>query len=198
VQLQILRYATLPSMPWKNGLGRAKQLAIHPPRATAEAFEWRLSIAELTGTAPFSRFPGITRSLAVLEGTLTLQWRNGEVEQLNPHSAPLEFAGEDAVTGSVQRGRALDLNLMWQHARWYAVMTRLTAQAGARQLQRFTGTFMVCSLVEQLPLRIAHDEHVLGRYDLLWFEDSDARPGARLEAGDQAGFDAYCIELQPR
>jgi hypothetical protein len=197
--LQIVRYGAVPSTPWKNGLGLTRQLAIHPPQATAESFEWRVSIAQLTGTAPFSRFADITRCLAVLEGVLTLQWQGGTAQRLTAQSPPLQFAGAAAVSGGVEAGPVLDLNLMWQPARWQATMTRLTAHAGARQLQQLGGTFMVCSLVEELHLRFAAAEYILGRYDLL-FMDAPGMPAGQgpLCVCEASSFDAYCIELRVR
>ena len=197
--LRIVRYGAVPSTPWKNGLGLTRQLAIHPQRATAESFEWRVSIAQLTGTAPFSRFADITRCLAVLEGVLTLQWQGGTAQRLTAQSPPLQFAGDAAVSGGVEGGLALDLNLMWQPARWQATMTRLTANAGARQLQQLRGTFMVCSLAQELHLRRAAAEYILGRYDLLLVEEPGPLPGqGPLSACEASSFDAYCIELRPR
>jgi environmental stress-induced protein Ves len=197
--LQIVRYGAVPSTPWKNGLGLTRQLAIHPPQATAESFEWRLSIAQLTGTAPFSRFADITRCLAVLEGVLTLQWAGGTEQRLTAQSPPVQFAGDAAVNGGVEAGPVLDLNLMWQPSRWQAAMTRLTAHAGARQLEQLKGMFMVCSLAEELHLRLAAAEYRLRRYDLLCVEQPSMLPDwGPLSVCEASSFDAYCIELRAR
>jgi hypothetical protein len=197
--LQIVRYGAVPSTPWKNGLGLTRQLVIHPQHATAESFEWRVSIAQLTGTAPFSRFADITRCLAVLEGVLTLQWQGGTEQRLTAQSPPRQFAGDAVVSGGVEGGPVLDLNLMWQPSRWQAAMTRLTAQAGARQLEQLEGAFMVCSLVEELHLQLAAAEYILGRYDLLFIEEPGPLPGeGPLSVCEASSFDAYCIELRAR
>jgi uncharacterized protein len=90
--MELVRYAAVPSTPWKNGLGLTRQLAVYPADASAENFEWRVSIAQLEGTAAFSRFAGITRCLAVLEGALRLQFADRTVS-IAAHAPPLEFPG---------------------------------------------------------------------------------------------------------
>jgi len=187
--LELMRYAAVPSTPWKNGLGLTRQLAIHPPAATAQEFEWRVSIAQLTGTAPFSKYPGIGRCLAVLEGALRLQFEAHTV-CMTAHCAPLEFSGAAAVIGVVEHAPALDLNLMFQAARWRGTLSRLTGSEGAARLGSLTGTRLVCSLQPALRLQCAAQELTLGRYDLLRSDDA-------LRACEASSLDVYSIELQP-
>jgi environmental stress-induced protein Ves len=195
MRLRIVRYAAVASTPWKNGLGLTKQLAIHPRSATAESFEWRLSIAQLTGTAPFSCFPGITRCLAVLEGVLALQSEGRMVQRLTAQSPPLQFSGEAAVSGAIEGGPVLDLNLMWQAERWQATMLRLAGTEGVRQLRTLTtGILLLCSLVPQLHLLLGSRQVCVSRYDLLSL-DADQSHHVRFPAD---AFDVYCIELRPR
>ena len=55
--------------PWKNGLGMTLELlrAPHPTQGGA-AFAYRLSCAKVAESGPFSVFPGIDRTISVLEG----------------------------------------------------------------------------------------------------------------------------------
>src|SRR6476619_3067787 len=57
------------SMPWKNGAGRTTEIAVHPPGAALDAFAWRVSIADVERDGPFSRFPGIDRTIVLLGGS---------------------------------------------------------------------------------------------------------------------------------
>src|SRR4029077_2512621 len=57
------------SMPWKNGAGRTTEIAVHPPGAALDAFAWRVSIADVEQDGPFSRFPGIDRTIVLLGGS---------------------------------------------------------------------------------------------------------------------------------
>ena len=56
-------------MPWKNGAGSTTELLIDPPGATlAGGFRWRVSMATVAESGPFSSFPGLDRTLLLLEG----------------------------------------------------------------------------------------------------------------------------------
>jgi environmental stress-induced protein Ves len=56
-------------MPWANGGGSTRQVAIDPPGATlAGAFRWRVSIAQIASDGPFSRLPGIDRAMWLVRG----------------------------------------------------------------------------------------------------------------------------------
>ena len=66
--MQILRAANYKVMPWKNGLGSTTEIAIFPANAKLDDFDWRVSMAQVTSDGPFSSFPGIDRTLLVIDG----------------------------------------------------------------------------------------------------------------------------------
>jgi environmental stress-induced protein Ves len=66
--MSLLGVSSLHAVPWKNGLGTTRELAIYPSGADTESFLWRISIADVTDAAPFSSFPGVDRSITLLEG----------------------------------------------------------------------------------------------------------------------------------
>ena len=59
-------------VPWKNGGGLTREVLASPAAAGLERFDWRISTAEVRVAGPFSAFPGIERTLCVLEGKLSL------------------------------------------------------------------------------------------------------------------------------
>ncbi len=72
MKLQTLGPADFQKMPWKNGLGVTTELAV-ARRPGEDGFDWRISTATVASPGPFSVFPGIDRSLAIVRGgTLTL------------------------------------------------------------------------------------------------------------------------------
>ena len=107
----------LPEIPWKNGGGSTRQLAIHPPQASLDDFAWRISCARVSGAGPFSAFPGIQRSLALLEGELLLQRQSG-MTTLCAGGKSLDFSGEEPISATPLAGEVLDLNLMSRRADW--------------------------------------------------------------------------------
>jgi uncharacterized protein len=110
--LQHLRAADYRVMPWKNGLGSTTQIAVHPPEAGLDAFTWRLSVAELLASGPFSTFPGYDRVLVQLDGApMTLTHEGGGEERLRLLT-PYRFAGELGTHGQLDPPPARDFNLM--------------------------------------------------------------------------------------
>ena len=66
--MRLIRSKSYRRMPWKNGGGETTEIAVSPQNASLEAFDWRVSMARVESDGPFSAFPGIDRTLAVLEG----------------------------------------------------------------------------------------------------------------------------------
>jgi hypothetical protein len=113
----ILRRDDCPLVPWKNGLGRTRQLAVYPPGAGSDDFLWRVSVAEVTSAAPFSTFPGVDRHIVLLDGAgfrMTLDDRMTHV--LDTPWLPFAFAGEASVAVALAGGPTVDFNLMARRA----------------------------------------------------------------------------------
>ena len=109
----IIRLSDCPSQPWKNGLGSTREIAVQPSGAGSDDFLWRVSIAEVDTAAPFSRFPGIDRQIALLDGNgFTMTLDDGRVHPLTTLFAPFAFAGEARVAVSLLDGPTRDFNLM--------------------------------------------------------------------------------------
>lgn len=161
--------ASAPRRPWKNGGGETRELAIAPPGAGLDDFDWRISCAQVASGGPFSAFPGVDRSLAVLEGVgLRLDF-GGETHTLTADSAPLQFAGEQAVSVALLDGPVGDFNLMTRRARWTHRLERLSL-CGERSLAGdadlvlvycTSGVGLDCWLVGGRELRLAAGEGVL-------------------------------------
>ncbi len=98
-------------MPWKNGAGTTTEVALSPPGADMDGFVWRLAIADLDRSGPFSSFPGVDRLLMLLpDGGVTLTI-DGEPKALVPGEV-VTFRGESVVSATLTAGPARDLNLM--------------------------------------------------------------------------------------
>lgn len=52
----------------KNGGGITTEIIVHPANASMADFDWRMSMADVAQDGPFSIFPGIDRTLCILEG----------------------------------------------------------------------------------------------------------------------------------
>lgn len=106
-------------MPWKNGGGVTIEIAAAPEGAGLDAIDWRVSMARVETAGPFSLFPGLDRTLAVLEGeALTLDIEGRGTVRLDRGSVPYAFPADIAVTGVPTTGGILDLNVMSRRGRW--------------------------------------------------------------------------------
>ena len=114
----IVRLSDCPPQPWKNGLGSTREIAVQPSGAGSGDFLWRVSIAEVDSAAPFSRFPGIDRQIALLDGNgFTMTLDDGRVHPLTTPFAPFAFAGEAGVAVNLVDGPTRDFNLMVRRER---------------------------------------------------------------------------------
>jgi environmental stress-induced protein Ves len=98
-------------MPWANGGGTTYQVAVAPADAALDDFSWRISLADIDTSGPFSSLPGIDRILVVIEGAGMVLAIDGAVRTIAP-LAPVSFAGESVTTCELTAGPTRDLNVM--------------------------------------------------------------------------------------
>jgi hypothetical protein len=104
-------------MPWKNGGGVTYEIAVAPAGSDWSAFAWRVSLAEVNEDGPFSPFPGVDRTLVVLEGNgVRLSGVGPLAVELRCHDRA-DFAGEAAVDCALIDGPVRDLNVMTRRGR---------------------------------------------------------------------------------
>jgi hypothetical protein len=116
-----------PAIPWKNGGGLTRELMASPD---PQAWAWRMSVAELARSGPFSTFDGVERWFAVLSGAgvrldvgLTPA---ATTYKLTTDAAPLCFAGESLVDCRLIGGAAEAFNLMLRRGSAQGRMLRVT------------------------------------------------------------------------
>lgn len=148
--VRLLRLADLVAVPWKNGGGTTIEYAVHPEGAGFDAFDWRLSRARVATSGPFSDFPTIDRTLAVVAGAgLDLVFADGPV-RLTPATPPHAFPGDVAVDGRLVDGPIDDLNLMTRRGRWRHRLERREITAPTRLATGVDVAFVVAGS----PLRV--------------------------------------------
>ncbi|MDY6858959.1 MAG: HutD family protein [Pseudomonadota bacterium] len=99
--------------PWKNGGGQTAEILSMPHGAGFDDFHWRISTARIAHSGPFSAFPGVSRSLTVLEGgPVTLEFADGSRITAGADSGPAVFSGAAPCHAVVPGGPLLVLNVM--------------------------------------------------------------------------------------
>jgi len=83
-------------MRWKNGAGYTFELA-RSAGDDLDAFDWRISMADVKTSGDFSKFSGLQRILTVLEGQGLVLHIDGEARQLNTLQSA-QFSGSSAVS----------------------------------------------------------------------------------------------------
>ncbi|SHF66406.1 hypothetical protein SAMN02745157_2684 [Kaistia soli DSM 19436] len=124
--MRLLRFETYRAMPWKNGGGTTQEIAVFPEGSSAGAFLWRISLATVSVSGPFSRFAGVDRSLSCLAGGgIRLTFADGRGAVLRPGADPFAFAGEDEIHADCLDGETVDLNVMTRRPAWRHSLTRV-------------------------------------------------------------------------
>lgn len=112
-------------VPWANGAGETTELVslAESEHLTPHLRPWRLSIARLDHTGPFSALPGMARTfLPTAEVVLTLDGRARRI----PRLTPLDFSGDEEVVLVELSEPCFAVNLM-------------VAQAGAGETLQMRG-----------------------------------------------------------
>lgn len=163
--LEVLRAAQRTAVPWKNGGGVTREVAVSPPEAGLEAFDWRVSIAEIAVAGPFSVFAGIDRCMGVLSGRLSLKIDTRPAVTLSGDGAVVEFPGELPVFATPLGAMVTDLNVMTRRGRCTAAVTRCAA-VESMVLEARSGTTLLIAR-SSLYVSAGRQEFELARLDAL-------------------------------
>jgi environmental stress-induced protein Ves len=106
----IVRSDCLPRVPWKNGAGTTREVAVFPAPA-GPTFWWRISVADICEDAGFSTFAGADRHFVVASpGFLHLDV-DGNRRNV-AHYQPEAFPGEAQVSVKLVTGPTTAINLI--------------------------------------------------------------------------------------
>jgi len=111
----LLTASAYRAMPWRNGLGTTVEIAIEP--GLDGRFRWRLSIADVAQSGPFSSFDGYDRVIAVVAGAgMRLAVAGRPRVLIDRESAPHAFSGDAATECALIDGPIRDFNLIFDRA----------------------------------------------------------------------------------
>jgi len=109
--LDIIRKSSFTASPWKNGGGITHE-AIRVPAGTG-AFRWRVSVAHIDASGPFSEFAGYRRTMVLLQGAgIELRFADGTEKYLRRVGEWIQFDGALPAHCELLDGPCVDLNLM--------------------------------------------------------------------------------------
>lgn len=175
-----------PPAPWRNGGGVTRELAA---QAAGADWIWRISVAEVAGSGPFSSFPGVQRWFAVLGGAGVILKRAGAEHRLTLASSPLSFDGGEPVECELLHGPTRDLNLMVRRDRALARMARIN---GVRHLMAARAKVLAVYAVGE-PAQVRHEGESIA-------VAPDTLAWASLPAGTEVAVtaaSALSMEIEP-
>ena len=172
-------------MRWANGAGTTHEIIAKPD---PEAWQWRLSLAEVHEDGPFSALPGVDRALVVASGHgMTL--RIGSATTTLARFEGIEFSGDDQTTAELEDGMVCDLNLMVRRnsARGRPVLRVQTIAPRARigpgtalAIVVLDGSVTMTTPVDTFPFNPVQER--ASRFDAFIIEEMDAVNGPALHA----------------
>lgn len=130
--MNVLRFADRVASRWKNGGGLTWEYAVHPPGAGLDDFFWRVSRARVVGHGAFSVFPGIDRSLTVVDGDAIDLLMTDRRVRLDRTTPPYRFSADHPIECRIPAGPIEDLNVMTRRGHWTHRVTRRAIAAPTR------------------------------------------------------------------
>jgi len=187
--VRIVRAASQPAIPWKNGGGTTREIARAPLDSSLDSFDWRVSRAHVASGGPFSRFADVDRTLLVLTGAgVRLDVEGQESVTLTVRSAPFSFAGDVAVSATLADGPIDDLNVMSRRGRTRHEAVRRRV-AGRTEIA--TGGDAMVVVVEGGEITV--DEMTLSVGDALLLDAAEV-----IEARSHEGADLVVVDVWNR
>lgn len=189
---RLLRNADHRRMPWKNGGGETVEVIVHPHGAGLSDFGWRVSMATVASDGPFSLFPGIDRTLAVLSGDgMALSIEGVGDRLLTPASQPLSFPADASTTARLTGGPITDLNVMTRRGHFSHTLSRYAVN-GSLRLPAASGTRLLMALDT---LGVATPDGLIGLQPLDALLLDDNMQIEMIPVSDEAAF--YDIRILP-
>ena len=190
--MRIIRSSEYRRMPWKNGGGETVEIAVSPAGAALDAFEWRVSMAHVATSGPFSRFPGVDRTLAMLAGGgIRLSVGGRAAVSLGRDTPPFAFSGDDLAEAELIDGAIDDLNVMTRRASHRHRLRRSTATS-SMSLRREGDLLLVLARGAGARARTGREEYVLAAGDTILMDRTDE---PRVEIAPTAAMELYRIDL---
>ena len=172
-RMQILRKSSFTAVPWKNGGGITHE-ALRVP-AAGDTFRWRVSVAQIDVSGPFSNFAGYQRRMVLLRGSgIRLTFDGSRQKDLLAVGDLAEFDGGVATGCELLDGPCTDLNLMVSGSvpGWSAGVERLEKP---RALQSIQETLLVFPITGPISVEYQSGESTtLNEWDLAVLTPGDA------------------------
>jgi uncharacterized protein len=188
--IKIIPRSSFTAIPWKNGGGITHE-AIRVPR-TGDAFLWRVSVAQIDSSGPFSDFAGYDRKMVLLRGRgIALEFGSGKRCALRGVGDWVEFDGATSTHCELLDGPCVDLNLMVSKS--LRIAARIERLSGPMPVAAIDGeTTLIFGIQDPLSLDSRGVSARLEPWDLAILEDCSAHLN-KMPPGDGSAPSAVFI-----
>ena len=170
---KVVRFGQVASAPWKNGGGVTRELVTWPE---PDNWLWRMSVAEVSQSGPFSIFEGVQRWFAVLSGAGVRLVCGSRKCTLTATSDPFCFDGAQMTQCELIDGATRDFNLMTRQPTVNAVVTRVSQSIDLELTTR--RVLAIYSIESKAVLRFNNEMIETEPASLVW---RSVAPGDRLQ-----------------
>lgn len=171
--MRILHASDYKRMPWKNGGGVTTEIAVFPEGAGLDDFHWRISTARVETNGPFSMFPGVDRSLSLLDGAGIMLKVHGSIPLgMTRRYEPFVFPADVPTEAMLMSGPITDLNVMTRRG-LYQSDVELVSISGKFPVEAHEVTVFIAD-GEGLSVKGAGEGVRLERGDAVLLEPGDA------------------------
>jgi uncharacterized protein len=194
-KLQIVRKASFKATPWKNGGGITHE-GLRVPES-GDPFRWRVSVAHIDASGPFSEFAEYHRTMVLLQGAgVDLRFADGTHKSLRKVGELVEFDGAVAAQCELLKGPCMDLNLMVIKSEPVAARVERFIESVAVKASR-TESLLIFPIDRRLTLEITPGKTVtLEPWDLAVLSQGGGRIG-RLGAASAAASTSVFLATLP-
>ena len=169
MRTKLLSSGWYKSMPWKNGGGTTSEIAIE--HAADGSMLWRLSIADVKQSGPFSDFSGCDRTIMLLEGRgFVLNFDQAPTKRLDRHYELFDFSGDWRTDCTLIDGPVRDFNLIRSRSAPPARVETLRLPDGATTLEA-SGTILLYAVTGEI--EVPGDSFLSG--DTMRIDDAPGR-----------------------
>jgi environmental stress-induced protein Ves len=173
-KITLLRATDYVRQRWKNGGGTTTELA---REGDADRWLWRLSIAEVERSGPFSDFTGYRRLIVLLDGRgMALSFDDAAPVVLDERYRPFAFDGGSRTHCELLEGPIRDMNLIVDATRVDASLDVCTLDEGAWLRAAASGSALLHATSGRFDVTVGGDDIALSPGDTLRVDECCTLP----------------------
>jgi len=193
--IKIIRRSSFTATPWKNGGGITHEAIRVPP--TGDAFLWRVSVAQIDSSGPFSDFAGYDRKMVLLRGSgIALEFGGGKSCALRSIGDWVEFDGAMSTRCELLDGPCMDLNLMVSKS--LRTAARVERLSEPKRVAAIAGeTTLIFGIQHPLSLNRTGESARLEPWDLAILDGCSAHLSKMAPGGNSAPSAVFIATISP-